>query len=634
MTYELQNITPRQYQEATHSWAIERDEAVICLPTGTGKTLIGCMWACQRLSSRSVNRILILEPSRFLVEQTASYYEEYTTIPAEKLDGSTPPNQRKNRWGKGGVVVTTPQTAVNDCERLNFDAVIVDECHHTTGKHAFAQLLKTVTFPYKLGLSATIPASKESEIQAALGPIRRRSWTDLPDEHVPDWLGEIYDTPYPFAYQAVVDELEKARLEYEGSRLAGLPTLGIRMLCRDGAIALEETLTNSTTMGELLYDRVASKLANCPPLHKLKACRQALSEHEFEKAVIFVDRVTIATRLAEELSGFSTVTLLGRLHTSRREQQEAVSAAKSDSTDLIIATAAGEEGIDLPAADLLVVWSNVVSSVRFIQRLGRIMRPSESNSPRTAIYLATPDSPDYESLRRGLSEAQRAGLDIAHIDTDTILSRSIVTRVQDVLESTPRQPSAISDILGHPETKVDGWLRTNVRDGNVFYLYSVPDDLNEWRQAAKGIQKWLGIDTEDGDVDQPRENKAADSIRNNFSPTKEHRYYLLESDVDLIQSEFPSLFNGNGTHRLSADFGPSYNDRAAHSAYVTPEMGSKAILEPLGDCERFYATLSYDSNSPSFSFQMLYQGSTDETVISAILRNADAIATTLEQRLN
>jgi hypothetical protein len=63
-------------------------------------------------------------------------------------------------------------------------------------------------------------------------------------------------------------------------------------------------------------------------------------------------------------------------------------------------------------------------------------------------------------------------------------------------------------------------------------------------------------------------------------------------------------------------------------------MGSKAILEPLGDCERFYATLSYDSNSPSFSFQMLYQGSTDETVISAILRNADAIATTLEQRLN
>jgi hypothetical protein len=31
---------------------------------------------------------------------------------------------------------------------------------------------------------------------------------------------------------------------------------------------------------------------------------------------------------------------------------------------------------------------------------------------------------------------------------------------------------------------------------------------------------------------------------------------------------------------------------------------------------------------------MLYQGSTDETVISAILRNADAIATTLEQRLN
>ena len=634
MRYTLTGITPRPYQEDAHEWAIERDEAVICLPTGTGKTLVGCTWARDRLESPEVDRILVLEPSRFLVEQTHAYYQEYTTIPTAKLDGTTPPSQRRGLWGDGRLVVTTPQTAVNDRDQLDFDAVIVDECHHTTGQHAFAQLLDAVDFSYKLGLSATIPASKEREIETALGPIRRRSWTDLPDEHVPEWIGEIYDTPYPDPYRAVVDELEDARLEVEGSRLAGLPSLGIRMLCRDGALALEETLTSGTTMGEVLYDRVATPLDACSPVHKLERCRQALADHDFEKAVLFVDRVAVAKRLAEELADYSTVTLLGRLHTSRGAQEEAVAEAKSEEADLIIATAAGEEGIDLPAADLLLVWSNVVSSVRFIQRLGRIMRPSGSDAPRVAVYLATPDSPDYEALRRGLAEGQKAGLDIAHIDTETVLSRSVAGRVQDILDGTPQQQTTIAETLGHPTSKVENWLRTNVREGDVFYLYHVPDDLNEWRQAMKGIHDWLGVDPTAPDLDESRGNRAADSLRNNFSPTKEHRYYLREADIDLIQSEYPHLFDGTGTHRLSIDYGPSYQQRSAHSARCTATTEVGSMLDTLTGNENFYATVSYDSHSPSFSFQMLYQGSTTESVVSAVLQNADAIITTIKRRVD
>jgi superfamily II DNA or RNA helicase len=363
-----------------------------------------------------------------------------------------------------------PQTAVNDVAHLDFDAVIIDECHHTTGQHAYTQLLNLTELQYKLGLSATIPTAKEREITAAIGPIHRRSWTDLPDEHVPDWLGDIYDTPYPDAYTAVVDVLEEARKDLAGTRLAGLPTLGIRMLCRDGALALEDTLRRDTVMGDLLGGETLPLLAGCLPIHKLDACRDALADHDFEKAVLFVDRVAIAKQLDDELSEYTTATLLGRVHTSRDAQQAAVETAQADDTDLIIATAAGEEGIDLPAADLLIVWSNVVSSVRFIQRLGRIMRPDGSDAPRHAVYLATPDSPDYEALRRGIDEAHRAGLDITNIDTDTLITRSSVGRVHHAFEGTPRQRDALADMLNQPETKLDDWLRTSVRDGDVFYL--------------------------------------------------------------------------------------------------------------------------------------------------------------------
>ena len=159
VTHQLTKLEPRAYQTEAATWGLERDTAVICLPTGTGKTLVGCMWACTRLRDSIVDRILILEPSRFLVEQTHAYYDEYTTIPTTKLDGTVHPAERAQQWQDGDIVVTTPQTAVNDTAHLNFDAVIIDECHHTTGQHAFTQLLDLTEFQYKFGLSATIPAA-------------------------------------------------------------------------------------------------------------------------------------------------------------------------------------------------------------------------------------------------------------------------------------------------------------------------------------------------------------------------------------------------------------------------------------------------------------------------------------------
>lgn len=621
MRDDLNDIEPREYQEEANEWALSHEQGVVCLPTGTGKTLVGCLWTLDLLNQTDVERVLVIEPSRFLVEQTHAYYERYTTIPTIKLDGTTAPPQRRGQWTEGRVVVTTPQTAVNDADHLDCDAVIVDECHHTTGQHACAQLLDRLTVRYKLGLSATIPADRESEIAAAIGPVRRRSWTDLPDEHVPDWIGHIYDTAYPARYRDVVSELEQIRQEVEGSRIAGLPSLAIRMLYRDGALALEETLSKPNTMADLLGDRVRPTLSECQPLHKLDACRTAFADHDFEKAVLFVDRVAVARRLSELLEEYTTVSLLGRLHSSRTAQEAAVERAQSDETDLIIATAAGEEGIDLPAADLLVVWSNVVSSVRFIQRLGRIMRPSGSDAPRNAIYLATPDSPDYEALRRGVAEAQRAGLDVAHVDAEAILSRSIVGRVQDVLEGTPRQRETIAQMLSQPDGKVDRWLRTNVREGDVLYLYAVPDDLNEWRADS-----WMGVKLDPDKMD--------DSLANNFAPTAQDRYYCREDDLHIIRTDYSHLVRGSHDHHLKVEFGPTtareYRAMGRVEA-VTPEMHEK--LQECG-ADGFYANVSYSSYQPKYSFQMTYQGSTSNLMIRTTLQNADAIADTLDERVS
>lgn len=175
MTYSLTKLKgkERKYQQVAMGWALSKESAVICLPTCTGKTLVGCIWSCELLNSGQVKRILIIEPSRFLVEQVHAYYNEQTNIPTEKLYGTTSAEERPDKWQEEVAIVTTPHTAFNDLDHLDFEAVVVDKCHHTTGDHAFAKLMRSYTFARKLGLSATIPRRKEREITAMVGEVRR-----------------------------------------------------------------------------------------------------------------------------------------------------------------------------------------------------------------------------------------------------------------------------------------------------------------------------------------------------------------------------------------------------------------------------------------------------------------------------
>jgi len=621
--YIISELEPREYQNKAADWSRERDTAVVCLPTGSGKTLVGCQWASSVLNQTDASRILIIEPSRYLVEQTTEYFEKHTNIPTTALYGTTARSDRVSQWDTGTAVVTTPQTAYNDKNRLEFDAAIIDECHHTTGQHAFANLMREYDFDNVLGLSATIPKAKEAEITNLIGEIRRWTWEDLPDEHVPEWLGEVYDTPYPADYQPIVDALEDFRMQWEGTSEAGLATLGIRMLCRDGGVALLDTLRADTKMGDLMGETIIPHVETARDLHKLSACRTALEDHDFDKAVLFVNRVVVAKQLAKQLEEYNTVTVLGRLRSGSEGQQQAVEQAQAEETDLIIATAAGEEGMDLPQADLLIVWSNVVSAVRFIQRLGRVMRKGDREEPKAAVYLATPESPDYSALRQGVAAAKQAGHDIGRLDENLILDKTEAGMIQTVLSTGPQRLNQITRTVQQPSSKVENWLRTLARQGDVCYLYHVPDDLDEWRSPGP----FSGIFGNDSEAQQAAET------RNNLSPAKEHRYYLDESDLPVNETEFPELVCGDGTHRLEVSFGPSHESNNKYSRYGRPDSLVDPIAETVEDADTLYATVSYTSSAPTYSFQMLYQGSPTKPVVNAIVQNADSIATLLDQSI-
>jgi superfamily II DNA or RNA helicase len=497
----------REYQKEALDYALNFDTAVCVLPTGTGKTLIGIAWAVELLNKGIVKRVLVLEPSRFLVEQTYKRYLEDTTLSDKDVNLvygilSREEREREKIWEKGIIVVCTPHTAFNDVHLLkNFDAVIVDECHHTTGKYAYVKLLSQYNFKYKLGLTASLSEKVRNDVETFISRnIRVWTWEELktryPQYKFPDWIGEVYDA-----------ELEEGEIEFlksveKLSSSSPLKSFSIRTFTRDGALALKETLENPRTkLSKEFPEELKARLLELRELHKIEIVENILNEHDFEKAIIFVDRVCVANKIFEKFQNLNPVLFLGRLRIGSEKQKEVLEKAQKLEHKLIISTSAGEEGVDLPTADLLIIWSNVASPIRFIQRHGRITRPSEKL--KVVTFVATPgtveiNSPDYDSLVDGLILARENGLDIAGLEDEEFIrvlkTKSFRNRIKALLESHPLTFNQILENLRVKErgaSKVKKWLSTLLKEEEefrIFYFYYFPyeeikNELNKHRES-------------------------------------------------------------------------------------------------------------------------------------------------------
>jgi len=98
--FRLRKIKPRSYQEEASKWALSRKNAVVVLPTGSGKTLIAIIWAINLLNTGEDRKILFLEPTRFLVEQISKYISKVSNVEATPIHGVF---KRKGRIGGGKV---------------------------------------------------------------------------------------------------------------------------------------------------------------------------------------------------------------------------------------------------------------------------------------------------------------------------------------------------------------------------------------------------------------------------------------------------------------------------------------------------------------------------------------------------
>lgn len=144
------NFKPRIYQETIFARTL-KENCLVVLPTGLGKTAISMMLSAARLQKYPESKTLILAPTRPLVNQhyetfkkmiNSSFLHEDDMI---AFTGAIPAQKRKELWQDAKIIFSTPQGLENDLvsRRISLEDVsliVFDEAHRATGDYSYVWL--------------------------------------------------------------------------------------------------------------------------------------------------------------------------------------------------------------------------------------------------------------------------------------------------------------------------------------------------------------------------------------------------------------------------------------------------------------------------------------------------------------
>jgi len=461
------SLESREYQLSIAMRALDANTMVI-LPTGLGKTAVSLLVAASRLYNDG-GRILMLAPTKPLVEQHLRYFEKYLLVKAREgcnaslfvmFTGEAPPAERTADWNRATVILATPQVIKNDllAGRYTLNDVtllIVDECHRAVGNYAYVFLARrymgTADKPLLLAMTAS-PGGVHEKVQdvcsnLGIAHIENRTEND-PDvrPYVFEREVEYLSIDLPTDLKATIHSLNMLI----GARLAILTSLNFTVPKREKlsmkelnainaqiqariqnqdpaaysgaslyaelmklrhAITLAESQGSEVLKGYLaklvaegtgaggskasqrlvkdpvfqeLFDRTLgwTRELHPKPEHALKLVQDQLFSHPDSRIIVFAtyrDTVQLLVDffarhgiVSERFVGQATKDAEKGL--SQKKQIAALTRFRAGEFKVLIATSVGEEGLDVPATDMVIFYEAVPSEIRSIQRRGRTGR--------------------------------------------------------------------------------------------------------------------------------------------------------------------------------------------------------------------------------------------------------------------
>jgi len=377
---ELRDIKLRDYQiEALEKWIKNNKLGIIALPTGSGKTIIGI----AAITKTNV-RTLIITYTREQMFQWRDSIIRYTTL-EPGLVGLIYSEEKR----LAPITITTYQSGfrlINDISPY-FNLLIVDEVHHLPADKFKYIALHSIA-PYRMGLSATPVREdgKHEELFPLLGGI---IYYKAPAELANMGYLARYRV-YTIKVKPTIDEekeFERLRRKYRS--LIGYQSFQeVLESARRGDEKAREALKIHSQI-RMLLARSKSKIDKAVEIAEKELARGS-------KIIIFTQYVEQAKEISKRLNAYL---LTGEVPVDIRRRT--LNRFKEESSGVLVVTTVGDEGLDIPDADVGIIVSGTGSRRQFIQRLGRILRPKEKGKEARLYEIVLARTPEeYHSKKR------------------------------------------------------------------------------------------------------------------------------------------------------------------------------------------------------------------------------------------
>jgi superfamily II DNA or RNA helicase len=375
--FEKQNFTfenplsPRQHQtEAIKLWQENNYKGVVVMPTGAGKSLVA------RMAISMVNRnTLVVAPTLDLVYQWENQLAEAFNIPIGVLGGGQKNIEK--------ITVSTYDSAALMMEYSGnkFGFVIFDECHHLPSAF-YRRAAQFCIAPFRLGLTATPESENELLLYEIVGK-------KVFHAQIKELEGNVLA---PYTVERVKVELtHDEQIRYDAARqeyLGFVRKVGINFSSLNGWNRFIQACFRYSD-GRKAFE--AYKIQKEIPQiseNKIAVIRQILQKHAGEQCIIFTADNNTAYRIGR-MFFLPVIT-----HTTKaKERKDFLDKFRAKVYPILVTSKVLNEGVDVPQASVGIIVSGSGSIREHVQRLGRILRPSNG---KTAIL--------YELIGKGTSE--------------------------------------------------------------------------------------------------------------------------------------------------------------------------------------------------------------------------------------
>ncbi|MEM2253291.1 MAG: DEAD/DEAH box helicase [Desulfurococcaceae archaeon] len=344
----------RPYQrEALDKWIENKFKGIIALPTGSGKTIVA-LAALAQVSKRA----LIVTFTKEQMFQWKDMIAKFLNISRGYVGLFYGEDKSISQ-----ITISTYQSAYKNINVLGkyFSLLIVDECHHLPADK-FKAIAVGCIAPYRLGLSATVVREdgRHTELFPLMGGvIYHKSASELSSMGYLAKFKVITVKVRPTKDE--IDEYFELRKKYK-SIVGDKRFDEVLELAKIGNAKAIEALRIHSKM-RMLIAFSKSKIEKA-----VEIVREELEKGS--KIIVFTQFVEQAKKLSQELNAGL---LIGEMNSD--ERKKILSDFKASQSSVLVVTTVGDEGLDIPDANVGVIVSGTGSRRQFIQRLGRLLRP-------------------------------------------------------------------------------------------------------------------------------------------------------------------------------------------------------------------------------------------------------------------